>query len=73
MEVEYLAGCIASGRASSLPRIREKGKGMKWRGITPGGALMAFVAASFLVFCAATRWGLDLYGPWLAHFFGWTK
>lgn len=46
---------------------------MRRRGITPGGALMVVVAASFLVFCAATRWGLDLYGPWLAHVLGFSK
>jgi hypothetical protein len=46
---------------------------MRRRGITPGGALMVVVAASFLVFCAATRWGLDLYGPWLAHALGFSK
>ena len=26
---------------------------------------MIVVAVSFVVFVAVTRWGLDLYGPWL--------
>lgn len=45
----------------------------KDRTVTPATVLMVLAAVSFLIFCAATRWGLDLYGPWLAHTLGWTK
>lgn len=30
-----------------------------------GAALMITAAVSAVVFVAVTRWGLDLYGPWL--------
>lgn len=43
------------------------------RGITPATVLMMIAAVGFLVFCAATRWGLDLYGPWLAQHMGWLR
>jgi hypothetical protein len=36
---------------------------MRRKGITPGAFLMVIVAVSFLVFAAATRFGLDLIGP----------
>jgi len=36
---------------------------MRRKGITPGAFLMVVVAVSFLVFAAATRFGLDLIGP----------
>lgn len=36
---------------------------MRRKGLTPAGVLMVVVAVSFLVFCAATRFGLDLVGP----------
>lgn len=43
------------------------------RGLTPATLLMLIALAGFLVFCAATRWGLDLYGPWLAQHLEWIK
>lgn len=30
-----------------------------------GAAVMIVLAVSFVVFLAVTRWGLELYGPWL--------
>jgi hypothetical protein len=45
----------------------------KDRVLTPATVLMGIVVVAFVIFCAATRWGLDLYGPWLAHTLGWTK
>jgi hypothetical protein len=30
-----------------------------------GAAVMITLAVSVVVFAAVTRWGLDLYGPWL--------
>ena len=45
----------------------------KNRGLTPATVLMLLAAISFLIFCAATRWGLDLYGPCLAHTLGMGK
>ena len=44
---------------------------MRRKGITAGGALMVFTAASFVVFLVATRWGLDLIGPQLVDFIEW--
>ena len=38
----------------------------KDRALTPATVLMLIAAVAFLIFCAATRWGLDIYGPWLA-------
>lgn len=45
----------------------------KDRALTPATVLMLLVLIAFGIFCAATRWGLDLYGPWLAHALGWSK
>ena len=38
---------------------------MRHKGLTPAALLMIVVAASFLVFLVATRFGLDLVGPQL--------
>jgi hypothetical protein len=44
------------------------------RQLSPAAIASLVILGGFLVvFCAATRWGLDLYGPWLAHTLGWTK
>lgn len=45
----------------------------KDRALTPATLLMIVMALTFVIFCVATRWGLDLYGPWLAHTLGLSK
>lgn len=37
------------------------------RAITPATLAMLLIVASFVVALAVTRWGLDIYGPWLAR------
>ena len=39
-------------------------------GITAASVLMWICLIGFAVFAAATRWGLDIFGPWLARTFG---
>lgn len=36
-------------------------------GLGAAAAVMIVLAVSCVVFLAVTRWGLDLYGPWLAE------
>lgn len=38
---------------------------MRRKGLTPAALIMILVAATFLVFLVATRFGLDLIGPQL--------
>lgn len=43
------------------------------RAVTPATALMGIIVLGFVVALMATRWGLDLYGPWLYQHLEWMK
>lgn len=47
-----------------MSRHRQRGRK---RAITPATVLMLAAAAGFVLFAVATRFGLDIYGPQLAH------
>lgn len=44
---------------------------MRRKGIGIGGLAMLVIAAGFVVFLVATRFGLDLVGPQIVDFMEW--